>query len=189
MRRMIPGLAASASLLLAACGGLSTSALDGKVQAAIVAQQGGVDHVASVDCTGQAPPADSLPGDVGSVTAEHTCTVTFDDGEPSQVWAVHVLDLAVSHPVQLLYRVDGNATQPAPTVDVAHAFGTQMAVLESGHAVSGVRCHAGEPKPPAGGSSFGSADHVCSARVSGAGRQRWAVRIVGTNVQLLFKLS
>jgi hypothetical protein len=25
--------------------------------------------------------------------------------------------------------------------------------------------------------------------VSGSGRQRWAVRIVGSNVQLLFKLS
>jgi hypothetical protein len=101
---------------------------------------------------------------------------------------VHVIDLELSHAVQLLYRVDANATPPTPAVDVAHAFSTQMAVLESGHAVSGVRCHAGSPAPPSG-ASFGTADHVCSARVSGSGRQRWAVRIVGTNVQLLFKLS
>ena len=63
-----------------------------------------------------------------------------------------------------------------------------MAVLESGRAVSGVRCHAGSPSPPSG-ASFAPPDHICIARVSGSGRQRWAVRIVGSNVQLLFKLS
>jgi hypothetical protein len=188
MRRFLLVAMVAAPLLTAACGGVSTSALNGKVKAAVVARQHGQDDVGKVDCNDDAPPPDSVPGGFGSVTAEHTCTVTFTDGQPDQVWAVHVLDLEVSHPVQLLYRIDGNATPPAPAVDVAHAFSAQMAVLESGHAVSAVRCHAGSPSAPSGG-SFETADHVCSARVSGSGRQRWAVRIVGTSVQLLFKLS
>jgi hypothetical protein len=33
------------------------------------------------------------------------------------------------------------------------------------------------------------ADHVCTARVSGDGPQRWAVRVADRNVQLLFTLS
>src|SRR5436305_78673 len=82
---------------LSACGGLSSSALDGNVEKAIVAQQNGLDDVKAVDCNDQAPPADSLPGGTGSVHAEHTCTITFSDGHPTQVWAVHVLDLEVSH--------------------------------------------------------------------------------------------
>jgi hypothetical protein len=180
---------AIAALLTAGCGGLSTSKLDGEVKDQIVASEGGVDNVKSVECTDTpAPPPATMPAVVGAVHAEHTCTVTFTDGKATQVWAVHVLDLEVSHAVQLLYQVNGPASQPAPTVDVSHAFSTQMAVLESGHAVSGVRCRVGSPTPPSG-ASFGTADHICSARVSGAGRQRWAVRIVGTNVQLLFKLS
>jgi|tagenome__1003787_1003787.scaffolds.fasta_scaffold20542409_2 hypothetical protein len=189
MRWIRPALLVAALICLPACGGLSSSALDGNVEKAIVAQQNGLDDVKAVDCNDQAPPADSLPGGTGSVHAEHTCTITFSDGHPTQVWAVHVLDLEVSHPVQLLYRIDGNATAPAPTVKVAKAFGGQIAVLESGHAVSGVRCHAGAPAPPSGTAAFAAADHVCTARVSGSGRQRWAVRIVGSNVQLLFRLS
>jgi hypothetical protein len=188
MAWMRPALLILALLCLPACGGLSSSALDGKVKNAIVAQHHGLDDVSSVDCSNQAPPPDSLPGNVGSVHAEHTCTITFDDGRPQEVWAVHVLDLGVSHPVQLLYRVDGNAPAPAPAVDVATAFSSEMAVLESGHAVSGARCRPGTPAPPSG-AAFAPADHVCVARVSGSGRQRWAVRIVGSNVQLLFKLS
>jgi hypothetical protein len=188
MRSMRPALLILALLCLPACGGLSSSALDGNVKKAIVARQHGLDDVSSVDCSSQALPPDSLPGNVGSVQAEHTCTITFSDGRPQEVWAVHVLDLEVSHPVQLLYRVDGNATAPAPAVDVATAFSSQVAVLESGHAVSGVRCRPATPAPPSG-AAFAPADHVCVARVSGSGRQRWAVRIVGSNVQLLFKLS
>jgi hypothetical protein len=187
MAWMRPALLILALVCLPACGGLSNSALEGNVKKAIVAQQHGLDDVGSVDCSDQAPP-DSLPGNVGSVNGTHTCTITFNDGRPQEVWAVHVLDLGVSHPVQLLYRVDGNATAPAPAVDVAAAFTSQMTVLESGHAVSGVRCRPGTPAPSSG-AAFAPADHVCVARVSGSGRQRWAVRIVGSNVQLLFKLS
>ena len=32
-------------------------------------------------------------------------------------------------------------------------------------------------------------DHVCSIHIPGHGRQRWAVRILGSNVQLLFQLG
>ena len=187
MRRSRLALVIVAALCLAGCGSLSSSALDGKVKNAIVAQQGGQDDVKSVDCTGELPP-DSLPGSVGSAKGEHSCTVTFSDGQPTQVWVVHVLNLEVTNAVQLLYRTDANASAPPPDVNVASAFSSEMAVLESGQAVSGVRCHAGSPVPPSG-ASFAPADHVCSARVSGSGRQRWAVRIVGSNVQLLFKLS
>ena len=188
MRPSRSALVLLALLCLPACGGLSSSALDGNVKKAFVTRQNGVDDVQGVDCSDQAPPPDSLPGDVGSVHAERTCTITFSDGRPTQVWAVHVLDLGVSHDVQLLYRVDGNATAPAPKVDVARAFSSQMAVLEGGHAISGVRCRPGTPTPPSG-AAFAPADHVCIARVSGSGMQRWAVRIVGSNVQVLFKLS
>ena len=186
--RWIPfALLALAAFALAGCGSLSSSALDGKVKDAIVAAQHGQDDVKNVDCTGEAPP-DSTSGAAGSVKGEHTCTVTFSDGKPTQVWVVHVLNLEVTNAVQLLYRTDSNASAPPPAVNVATGFGSQMAVLESGHAVSGVRCHAGTPAPPTG-AAFAPADHVCTARVSGSGRQRWAVRIVGSNVQLLFKLS
>jgi hypothetical protein len=182
----------SVMLLIAvasACGSLSTSALETKVKAAVVAQHGGRDTVSQVDCNNTAPPPDALPGGTGTVHAEHTCTITFSDGEPMQVWAVHVMDLIATHPVQLLYRVDHNAPKPA-SVNVAAAFTADMKILHSGHAVTAVRCRAASPPTPATGVvQTAPADHVCTARVAGDGAQRWAVRVAGQNVQLLFTLS
>jgi hypothetical protein len=186
MQRSIPLLAVLLALAAAACGSLSSSGLDSKVKAAVEAK-GGAGAVSNVDCNNTAPPPDTIGGGVVSVHAEHTCIVTFSDGRPQQVWAVHVMDLIATHPVQLLYRVDHNGTPPPVAVNVARAFSAEMAILNGGAAVKGAHCKAGSPAPP-GGASFAPADHVCTARLAG-GRQRWAVRVAGSNVQLLFKLS
>ena len=174
------------AVIAGACGSTGTSAVDAKVKAAIVAQHGRND-VSAVSCTDQGPPAETVAGG-GTVTADHTCTVTFTDGQPQQVWAVHVLDLEVVHPVQLLYRVDANATPQPASIDVARSFQSEIAIL-TGKRVSDPRCVAGSPQPPAGTTAAGPADHVCSARIPGQGRQRWAVRVLGANVQLLFTLG
>jgi hypothetical protein len=172
-----------------ACGSLSTTALETKVKAAVVAQHGGRDTVSLVDCNNTAPPADALPGGMGTVHAEHTCTITFSDREPMQVWAVHVIDLIATHPVQLLYRVDHNGPKPV-SVNVAKAFAADMKILHSGHAITAARCRPASPPTPATGVvQTAPADHVCTARVTGDGPQRWAVRVAGSNVQLLFTLS
>jgi hypothetical protein len=176
-------------LAVAACGSPTGKALDTKVEAAVVAQQGGRQVVSSVDCSDQAPPTDTVAGGLGTVAADHTCTVKFSNGTPTQVWAVNVLDLGASHPVQLLYRTDHNGDgQPAATVDVAKAFSAEMALLNGGTA-SAAHCKAGSPAAPAGSTATATPDHVCSIRIPGHGRQRWAVRILGSNVQLLFQLS
>ncbi len=176
-------------LAAAACGAPNGKALDTKVEAAVVAQQGGRQVVSSVDCSGQAPPADTVAGGLGTVTADHTCTVKFSNGTPTQVWAVNVLDLGASHPVQLLYRTDHNGDgQPAATVNVAKAFSAEMALLNGGTATK-AHCKAGPPAAPAGATAPAAPDHVGSIRIPGHGRQRWAVRILGSNVQLLFQLG
>jgi hypothetical protein len=64
-----------------------------------------------------------------------------------------------------------------------------MAVLKGGAVISHVRCVPGSPPSPASAAALPPADHVCSARVSGQGRQRWAVHTVGNNVMLLFQLG
>jgi hypothetical protein len=176
-------------LAATACGAPSGKALDTKVEAAVVAQQGGRQVVSSVDCSDQAPPANTVAGGLGTVTADHTCTVTFSNGTPTQVWAVNVLDLGASHPVQLLYRTDHNGDgQPAVTVDVARLFSAEMALLNGGTAAK-ARCRAGSPAAPAGSTATAAPDHVCSIRIPGHGRERWAVRILGSSVQLLFQLG
>jgi hypothetical protein len=176
-------------LAVAACGSPTGKALDTKVEAAVVAQQGGRQVVSSVDCSDQAPPTDTVAGGLGTVAADHTCTVKFSNGTPTQVWAVNVLDLGASHPVQLLYRTDHNGDgQPAATVDVAKAFSAEMALLNGGTATT-AHCKAGSPAAPAGSTATATPDHVCSIRIPGHGRQRWAVRILGSNVQLLFQLG
>jgi hypothetical protein len=96
-------------------------------------------------------------------------------------------DLVATQQVQLLYRLDHNGTPPPVRVDVSKAVSAQMALLYGASAVKAVHCIAGSPSPPAGSTSFAPADHVCAVRLTG-GRQRLAVRIVGNNVQLLFKL-
>jgi hypothetical protein len=63
-------------LAAAACGAPSGKALDTKVEAAVVAQQGGRQVVSSVDCSDQAPPADTVADGLGTVAADHTCTVS-----------------------------------------------------------------------------------------------------------------
>jgi hypothetical protein len=189
MRRSVRVLVMLLIAVASACGSLSTSALEGKVKAAVVAQHGGRDTVSQVDCNNTPPPPDALPGGMETVHAEHTCTVTFSDGEPMQVWAVHVIDLIATHPVQLLYRVDHNGAKAVP-VNVVKAFTADMTILHSGHAVTAVRCRAASPPTPATGVvQTAPADHVCTARVSGDGPQRWAVRVADRNVQLLFTLS
>jgi len=189
MAWMRPALLILALVCLPACGGLSNSALEGNVKKAIVAQQHGLDDVGSVDCSDQAPPADTVAGGLGTVTADHTCTVKFSNGLPTQVWAVNVLDLGASHPVQLLYRTDHNGDgRPAPTVDVAKVFSAEIALLNGG-TVAKAHCKAGSPSAPAGSTATATPDHVCSIRIPGHGRQRWAVRILGSNVQLLFQLG
>jgi len=176
-------------LAVAACGAPSGKALDTKVEAAVVAQQGGRQVVSSVDCSDQAPPADTVAGGLGTVAADHTCTVKFNNGMPTQVWAVNVLDLGASHPVQLLYRTDHNGDgQPTATVDVAKVFSAEMALLNGGTAAK-AHCKAGSPSAPAGSTATAAPDHVCSIRIPGHGRERWAVRILGSNVQLLFQLG
>ncbi|HVI18958.1 MAG TPA: hypothetical protein VM712_11305, partial [Gaiellales bacterium] len=60
-------------LAATACGAPSGKALDTKVEAAVVAQQGGRQVVSSVDCSDQAPPANTVAGGLGTVTADHTC--------------------------------------------------------------------------------------------------------------------
>jgi len=155
----------------------------------VVAQQGGRQVVSSVDCSDQAPPPDTVAGGLGTVVADHTCTVKFSNGTPTQVWAVNVLDLGASHPVQLLYRTDHNGDgQPAATVDVAKVFSAEMALLNGGTAAK-VHCKAGSPAAPPGSTATAAPDHVCSIRIPGHGRERWAVRILGSNVQLLFQLG
>ena len=174
------------AMAASACGSVSSSKLDGNVKAAIEARQGGA--VSGVACNDVAPPPDSVAGGLGVVRAEHTCTVTFSDGEPQQMWAVHVLDLIATHPVQLLYRIDHNSTPPPVHVNVPKAVSAQMATLYGATVVTSVHCIPGSPAPPAGSASFAPADHVCAVRLVG-GRQHWAVRVVGNNVQLLFKLN
>jgi hypothetical protein len=189
MRRGAYALLPLLVLAAAACGSPTGKALDTKVEAAVVAQQGGRQVVSSVDCSDQAPPSDTVAGGLGTVAANHTCTVKFSNGTPTQVWAVNVLDLGASHPVQLLYRTDHNGDgQPAATVDVAKAFSAEMALLNGGTA-TGAHCKAGSPSPPAGSTATAAPDHVCTIRIPGHGRQRWAVRILGSNVQLLFQLG
>src|SRR6476646_1733480 len=147
-------------LAVAACGAPSGKALDTKVEAAVVAQQGGRQVVSSVDCSDQAPPADTVAGGLGA-----------------------------SHPVQLLYRTDHNGDgRPTATVDVAKAFSAEMALLNGGTAAK-AHCKAGSPAAPAGSTATAAPDHVCSIRIPGHGRERWAVRILGSNVQLLFQLG
>ena len=179
-------LLALLALFAAACGNSGTNAVDTKVKAVIVAQQGKKD-VSSVDCTDQAPAPMTVAGG-GSVSGNHTCTVTFDDGQPKQVWAVNVLDLTVAHPVQLLYRVDKNATPPPPAVNVNKIFKSEFAVV-TGAKVRGVHCVAGSPAPPSGTSSLATPDHVCAFHAAGHGRQRWAVRVLGQRVQILFRVA
>jgi hypothetical protein len=189
MRRCAYAVLPLLMLAATACGSPTGKALDTKVEAAVVAQQGGRQVVSSVDCSDQAPPADTVAGGLGTVAVDHTCTVKFSNGTPTQVWAVNVLDLGASHPVQLLYRTDHNGDgQPAATVDVAKAFSAEMALLNGGTATR-AHCKAGSPAAPAGSTATAAPDHVCSIRIPGHGRQRWAVRILGSNVQLLFQLG
>jgi hypothetical protein len=186
MRRSAIALVPLLALLAAACGGAGTSAIDAKVKAAVIAQQGRRD-VASVQCTNTAPPAQTVAGG-GSVQADRTCTISFNDGQPKQQWAVQVLDLEVSHPVQLLYRIGGAQNVAAPGVDVAKAYASELAVVD-GARVRRARCIAASPPAPAGTSPAGPPDHVCAARVAHQGVERWAVRTVGTGVQLLFRVT
>src|SRR6476619_2252784 len=189
MRRSTYALLPFLLLGAAACGAPSGSALNPKVEAAVVAQQGGRQVVSSVDCSDQAPPADTVAGGLGTVAADHTCTVKFSNGMPTQVWAVNVLALGASHPVQLLYRTDHSGDgRPTATVDVAKAFSAEMAILNGGTAAK-AHCKAGSPAAPAGSTATAAPDHVCSIRIPGHGRERWAVRILGSNVQLLFQLG
>src|SRR5262249_1329294 len=120
----------------AACGSGGARKLGGPGKGAGSAPDRGRPVVSSVSCHGHAPPANQLPGG-GSVHAEHTCTVDFKDGQRTQVWAVHVLDLVLKDQVQLLYRVDHNGGgDSTPAVDVAKSFSAQMAVLKGGAAVT-----------------------------------------------------
>jgi len=185
MRRSAIALVLLFALIAAACGGAGRSAIDAKVKAAMIAQQGRRD-VASVDCTTTLPPAQTVAGG-GSVQANRTCTISFNDGQPKQQWAVQVLDLEVSHPVQLLYRI-GGAHAAAPGVDVARAYASELAVVD-GARVKRARCIAASPPAPAGTTLAGPPDHVCVARVGHQGVERWAVRTVGTGVQLLFRVT
>src|SRR6478672_6612613 len=118
MRRGRYALLPLLALAAAACGAPSGKALDTKVEAAVVAQQGGRQVVSSVDCSDQAPPADTVAGGLGTAAQAH--------------------------------------------------------------------CKAGSPAAPAGSTATAAPDHVCSIRIPGHGRERWAVRILGSNVQLLF---
>jgi hypothetical protein len=186
MRRFAIALVPLVALLAAACGGAGTSAVDAKVKAAMIAQQGRRD-VASVDCTTTPPPAQTVAGG-GSVQANRTCTISFNDGQPKQQWAVQVLDLEVSHPVQLLYRIGGAQNAAAPGVDIAKAYASELAVVD-GVRVKRARCIAASPPAPAGTTLAGPPDHVCAARVGHQGVERWAVRTVGTGVQLLFRVT
>ena len=186
MRRFVTALVPLVALLAAACGGASTSAIDAKVKAAMIAQQGRAD-VASADCTTQAPPAQTVAGG-GDVHAGRTCTITFSNGLPQQQWAVQVLDLGVSHPVQLLYQIGGAQNVAAPGIDVAKAYASELAVVD-GARVKRASCIPASPPAPAGTSPAGPADHVCAARVARQGVERWAVRVVGTGVQLLFRVT
>ena len=186
MRRFVMTLAPLVALLAAACGGASTSAIDAKVKAAMIAQQGRSD-VASVNCTTQAPPAQTVAGG-GDVHAGRMCTITFSNGLPQQQWAVQVLDLGVSHPVQLLYQIGGAQNVAAPGIDVAKAYASELAVVD-GARVKRASCIPASPPAPAGTSPAGPADHVCAARVARQGVERWAVRVVGTGVQLLFRVT
>ena len=63
-----------------------------------------------------------------------------------------------------------------------------MAVLK-GALISHVRCVAGSPPAPAGAAALQPADHICSARVAGQGRQRWAVHTAPGGAMLLFQLG
>jgi hypothetical protein len=74
------------------------------------------------------------------------------------------------------------------TVDVAKLFSAEMALLNGGTAAK-ARCRAGSPAAPAGSTATAAPDHVCSIRIPGHGRERWAVRILGSSVQLLFQLG
>src|SRR6476619_6920687 len=122
MRRSTYALLPFLLLGAAACGAPSGKALDTKVEAAVVAQQGGRQVVSSVDCSDQAPPPNTVAGGLGTVVSDHTCTVKFSNGTPTQVWAVNVLDLGASHPVQLLYRTDHHGdSRPTATVDLEQA--------------------------------------------------------------------
>jgi hypothetical protein len=67
-------------------------------------------------------------------------------------------------------------------------FSAEMALLNGGTAAK-AECKAGSPTAPAGSSATAPPDHVCSIRIPGHGRERWAVRILGSSVQLLFQLG
>jgi hypothetical protein len=71
---------------------------------------------------------------------------------------------------------------------VAKVFSAEIALLNGG-TVAKAHCKAGSPAAPAGATATAAPDHVCSIRVPGHGRERWAVRILGSNVQLLFQLG
>jgi hypothetical protein len=171
-----------------ACGS-GSGKLDGEVKAAVIAQNQGRQVVSAVSCNDQAPPPQTVTGG-GAVHAEHTCTVTFSDGRPTQVWAVHVLDLVLKDQAQLLYRLDrnGGGSGTAPAADLTRSFSAQMAVLK-GALITHVRCAAGSPPAPASAAALPPADHVCSARVAGQGRQRWAVHTAGGGALLLYQLG
>jgi len=184
----LPLLLVLLAVSAAGCGS-GSGKLDGEVKAAVIAQNQGRQVVSAVSCNDQAPPPRTLP-DGGSVHAEHTCKVTFSDGRPAQVWAVHVLHLVVKDQPQLLYRIDrnGDGSGGASAVDLTKSFSAQMAVLK-GALISHVRCVAGSPPAPAGATALQAADHVCSARVAGQGRQRWAVHTAPGGAMLLFQLG
>src|SRR4029079_7197363 len=116
-------------------------------------------------------------GGLGTVVADHTCTVKFSNGTPTQVWAVNVLDLGASHPVQLLYRTDHHGDrQAAATVDVAKVFSAEMALLNGGTAAK-AHCKAGSPAAPPGSTATAAPDHRCRLPTPRPGTERCGVQM------------
>jgi len=177
MRRFVMTLAPLVALLAAACGGASTSAIDAKVKAAMIAQQGRSDVAsrrpspAAATCTpaGRAPSRSAT--DCRSSSGLCRCSISESPTRSS-----------------CSTRSAERRTFAAPGIDVAKAYASELAVVD-GARVKRASCIPASPPAPAGTSPAGPADHVCAARVARQGVERWAVRVVGTGVQLLFRVT
>jgi hypothetical protein len=164
-------LAAAAAVLASGCGSQSNDAVAGKLATNLGTALG--HPVSTASCTnGVANPPAGAPAPDRN---DRTCSVTFSDGTPKQVWAVRVSDYGITL-VQPLYRLD-KPTGPAGP-EIVKTVRTNLEMV-SGKPVRFVRCAARSGLE-------GGASQLCVAVFADGTRARWAVKTLPF-VQLVYQ--
>jgi len=164
-------VAAASAVLATGCGSQSNDAVAGKLATNLGTALGHPVSTASCKNGVANPPAGAPAPDRN----DRTCSVTFSDGTPKQVWAVRVSDYGITL-VQPLYRLDRPVRPAVP--EIVKTVRSNLETV-SGNPVRSVRCAA---KP----GLQGGASHLCVAVFADGTRARWAVK-TSPFVQLVYQ--